>query len=74
MEGMFTNWQWIIILAICVIAYILAPSDNSTTDFRNYDCYDKSVYKRGKCRKKCKRHYIAKEAEKLEKDTEEIDG
>ena len=70
---MFTNWQWIIILAICVIAYILAPSDNSTTDFHNYDCYYKSVYKCGKCRKKCKWHYIVKEAEKLEKDMEERD-
>lgn len=39
---MFTNWQWIIILTICVIAYILAPSDNSKTDYRDYDCYDKS--------------------------------
>lgn len=51
---MFTNLQWIIILIICVIAYILAPSDKGKTDYHNYDCYDKSVYKCGNYKKKCK--------------------
>ncbi len=67
---MFTNWQWIVIFAICVIAYILAPSDNKT-DYHNYDCYDKSPYKCGNCRKKCKWHYIVENFEKLEKEKEE---
>lgn len=71
---MFTNWQWIIFFAICAIAYVLTPNDNAKTDYYNYDCYDKSVYKCGKCRKKCKWHYISKEVEKLEKDMENQDG
>lgn len=71
---MFTNWQWIIILTILVIAYILAPSNNDKADFHDYDCYDKSAHKCRKCRKRCKWHYIAKEAERLERDLEEIDG
>lgn len=70
---MFSTGEWIVIFTILVIAYILAPSNNSKTDFHDYDCYDKSVYKCQKCRKKCKWHYIAKEVEKLEKDMEERD-
>lgn len=48
---MFTNLQWIKILVICVIVYILDPSDNKKTYYHNYDCYDKSVYKCGKCKR-----------------------
>lgn len=61
---MFTNWQWIIILIILVIAHIFSQEENN---YRDYDCYDKSIYKCGKCRKRCKWHYIEKQAEKLEK-------
>ena len=67
---MFANWQWIVIFAICVIAYILAPSDKGKADYHNYDCYDKSVYKCGKCKKKCKWRYIVENFEKLEKERE----
>lgn len=62
---MLTNLQWIVIFAICVIAYILSKNDNRKTDYHNYDCYDKSVYKCGKCKKKCKWRYIVKEFERF---------
>lgn len=71
---MFTNWQWIVIFTILMIGYILAPIDNGKTDYHNYNCYDKSVYKCGKCRKKCKWRYIAKEIERIEKNREKEDG
>ncbi len=64
---MFSSWQWIIILVILVIVYILSSSNEKPKD---YDCYDKSPYKCGKCRKNCKWRYIAEKFEELERESE----
>ena len=58
-----SNWQWIIVLIIAVIGAIFIPRDGE--EQRSYNCYDKSIYKCGKCRERCKWHDIAKKAEKL---------
>ena len=63
-KGMLTGWQWIFILAIAVFGAIFIPNDN--TNFHNYDCYDKSAYKCGKCKKKCKWNAIVRRHEELE--------
>lgn len=63
---MFSGWQWIVILTILAIIYILSPSGDES--HKDYDCYDKSPYKCGKCRKKCKWKYIVKKFEELEKE------
>lgn len=68
---MFSNWQWIIILAIAVIGTILLPKDDS--GYKRYDCYDKSIYKCGRCRKRCKWHEIAKKAEEMGRESENAD-
>ena len=68
---MFSSWQWIIILAIAVIGAILSLKDDSS--YKKYDCYDKSIYKCGKCRKRCKWHEIAKKAEEMERERENAD-
>lgn len=64
-----SNWQWIIILVIAVIGAIFVPKENE--NYRSYNCYDKSIYKCGKCRKRCKWHGIAKKAERLIDNIEE---
>ena len=63
---MFSSWQWIIILAIAVIGATLSPDDDS--GYKKYDCYDKSIYKCGRCRKRCKWNEIAKKAEEMERE------
>lgn len=47
-----SNWQWIIILVIAVIGAIFVPKENE--NYRSYNYYDKSIYKCGKCQKRCK--------------------
>lgn len=46
-----------------------APKENE--NYMSYNCYDKSIYKCGKCRKRCKWHDIAKKAEQLIDNIEE---
>ena len=62
---MFSTWQWIIILVI--IGIFGAVFDDRP---KGYNCYDKSPYKCGKCRKNCKWRYIVKKFEELEKESE----
>lgn len=62
---MFSTWQWIIILVI--VGILGAVFDDRIKD---YNCYDKSPYKCGKCRKNCKWKYIVKKFEELEKESE----
>lgn len=57
---------WIIVLTILAVIYILSPSESE--GYRYYDCYDKSPYKCGKCRKNCKWRYIVNKFEELEKE------
>lgn len=64
---MLSGWQWIIILVILAIVRILSPDKYESKD---YDCYDKSPYKRGKCRKNCRWKYIIKNFEEFEKESE----
>lgn len=66
---MFSSWQWIIILVILAIMYILSPDDDKPKD---YDCYDKSPYKCGNCSKNCKWRYIVEKFEELEKEENKI--
>lgn len=54
---------WIVILIL--LGILCAKISDSP---RNYDCYDKSPYKCGKCRKNCKWKYIVKKFEELEKE------
>lgn len=54
---------WIVILII--LGILCAQVSDSP---RNYDCYDKSHYKCGNCRKNCKWKYIVKKFEELEKE------
>lgn len=68
---MFSSLQWIIILAIAVIGAILSPKDDSS--YKKYNCYDKSIYKCGRCRKWCKWHENAKKAEEMERERENAD-
>lgn len=56
---------WVIVLTILAIMYILSPNDDKSKD---YDCYDKSPYKCGNCKKNCKWKHIAKKFEELEKE------
>lgn len=65
---MFSSWQQIVILVILAIMFILSPSDDKLKD---YDCYDKSPYKCGKCRKNCKWRHIVEKFEELEKESED---
>lgn len=58
-----SNWQLIIVLAIAVLGAILIPKDNG--NYKKYNCYDKSIYKCGKCQKRYKWHEIAIKAEQL---------
>ena len=66
---MFSTWQLIIILVILAIMYILSPSEKEGS-YNDYDCYDKSPYKCGNCRKHCKWHYVVEQFEKMEKEKE----
>lgn len=52
---------WIVILIL--LGIFAAQFDNEP---RNYDCYDKSPYKCGNCRKNCKWKYIVKKFEESE--------
>lgn len=63
---MFSSWQLIIILVILAIMYILSPSEDKS--YKDYDCYDKSPYKCGNCRKNCKWRRIVEKFEELEKE------
>ena len=63
-----SNWQLIIVLIIAVIGAIFIPKDYE--NYREYNCHDKSIYKCGKCRKRCKWHDVAKKAEQLIDDME----
>lgn len=58
-----SNWWWIIVLVIAVVGVIFIPKDNRS--YKEYNCYDKSIYKCRKCRKRCKWHDVAKKAERL---------
>lgn len=63
-----SSWQLIIVLVIAVTGAIFIPEYN--THFKDYNCYDKSIYKCSKCRKRCKWHDVAKKAEQLIDDME----
>ena len=63
---MFLGWQWIVFLTILAIMYIFSPNEDK--NYEDYDCYDKSLYKCGKCKKNCKWKYIVKKFEELEKE------
>lgn len=63
-----SSWQLIIVLVIAVIGAIFIPKDY--VNHKDYNCYDKSIYKCGKCRKRCKWNNIAKKAEQLIDDME----
>ena len=63
-----SSWQLIIVLIIAVVGAIFIPEDNQS--YKEYNCYDKSIYKCGKCRKRCKWHYVAKKVEQLIDDVE----
>ena len=63
---MITFGQFIILLIVLGILGIVFKEDNSDIDYHNYNCYDKSLHKCLKCRKKCKWHYIAKKSEELQ--------
>lgn len=64
-----SNWQWIIILMIAVIGAIFIPKNNG--NYRNYNCYDRCLYKCFKCKKNCIWHNIAMESEKIIRDMED---
>lgn len=68
---MFSGWQWVIILAIAAIAYILSPNEKEKMNYKDYNCYDKSPYKCGNCKKNCKWKYIVQKFEELEKEDED---
>ena len=63
-----SSWQLIIVLIIAVVGAIFIPEDNQS--YKEYNCYDKSIYKCGKCRKRCKWHDVAKKVEQLIDDVE----
>lgn len=63
-----SSWQLIIVLIIAVVGAIFIPEGNQS--YKEYNCYDKSIYKCGKCRKRCKWHDIAKKVERLIDDME----
>ncbi|WP_097005251.1 hypothetical protein [Lacrimispora amygdalina] len=66
MNKVLTSWQWIFVLVVLIIGAIFIPSDS--VSYHKYDCYDKSVYKCRKCKKKCKWNIIVKRFEELEKE------
>lgn len=68
---MLSGWQWISILAIGAAMLILSPNDKENGDYKNYNCYDKSPYKCGKCKKNCKWRYIVQKYEELKREDED---
>lgn len=57
------------ILVFCIfVCAIMIPEDDSNMKSYEYPCYDKNIYKCGKCGKHlCKYHKIAKIADDIEK-------
>ena len=51
-----SSWKLIIVLIIAVVGAIFIPEDNQS--YKEYNCYDKSIYKCGKRRKRCKWHIM----------------
>lgn len=62
-----------LIIVLIIVALLMIIEKIDIKLHRDYDCFEKGLYKCMKCKKRCKWHYVATDAKELIYNLEGID-